>query len=376
MPVSQLLQGFRQILCKRAGHSHTGFQIEALDLEDPLLAMGLGIHPAHQLATMEQGQHEVTVLALGGRGIALDAIVEVEQLTGPFAIPHQRVKRRQGGGMGCLEGARLDLHQLIGQRGVHKGAVLPSLHSYRQQFTLVRQLMEQGVIFAAPQPVVVRNPASFDQPQRPAAGAHHIPLRLLDARQIPLITPLGEHPLGQVIDPLKVAPLPHHQLTGGKQYLQMALFRFPVPPAVPLAGCAFKVSRPHRAVLTNAFDKLANLLLMGSEPVGRKLPPHGGRVEHPVAQQPVILAGYKAGLVGPIFEDLAVGQQLLQPTRFVLAKAAKEHQIGAARHHRDGIDLQQRHAANGGQQVSRSRLAATRGEQPLRRQLQMTGILQ
>ena len=80
--------------------------------------------------------------------------------------------------------------------------------------------------------------------------------------------------------------------------------------------------------------------------------------------------------MGPIFEDLAVGQQLLQPTRFVLAKAAKEHQIGAARHHRDGIDLQQRHAANGGQQIGRSRLAATGGEQPLRRQLQMTGILQ
>ncbi len=52
VPVSQLLQGFRQILCKGAGHSQPGFQIEALDLEDPLLAMGLGIHPAHQLATM------------------------------------------------------------------------------------------------------------------------------------------------------------------------------------------------------------------------------------------------------------------------------------------------------------------------------------
>ena len=95
-----------------------------------------------------------------------------------------------------------------------------------------------------------------------------------------------------------------------------------------------------------------------------------------MAQQPVILAGHKAGLVGPIFEDLAVGQQLLQPTRFVLAKAAKEHQIGAARHHRDGIDLQQRHAADGSQQIGRGRLAATGGEQPLRRQLQMTGILQ
>lgn len=67
VPVSQLLQGFRQILCKGAGHYYPGFQVEALDFEHALLAMGLGIHSAHQLAAMEQGQHEVAVLTLGGR---------------------------------------------------------------------------------------------------------------------------------------------------------------------------------------------------------------------------------------------------------------------------------------------------------------------
>lgn len=144
--------------------------------------------------------------------------------------------------------------------------------------------MEQGVIFAAPQPVVVRNPACFDQPQRPTAGAHHIPLRQLDARQIPLVAPLGEHPFGEIIDPLKVAPLPHHQLTGGKEHLQMALLRLPVPPAIALPLFALKIGRPYRAMLANALDQLANLLLMGGEPVGRKLPAHSGGVEHSVAQ--------------------------------------------------------------------------------------------
>ncbi len=156
----------------------------------------------------------------------------------------------------------------------------------------------------------------------------------------------------------------------------MALLRLPVPPAITLPLFALKIGRPYRAMVANALDKLANLLLMGGEPVGRKLPAHGGRVEHPVAQQPVILAGHEAGLVGPIFEDLAVGQQLLQPARFILTKAAKEHQIGAARYHRDGVYLQQRHAADGRQQIGRGSLAAARHQQPLGRQLQMTGILQ
>ncbi|MNZ91123.1 hypothetical protein D3C78_1100970 [compost metagenome] len=54
--------------------------------------MGLGIQAPHQLASAQQGQHEVAVLTLGGRGVALDAVVKVEQLLGPLAIPHQGIE--------------------------------------------------------------------------------------------------------------------------------------------------------------------------------------------------------------------------------------------------------------------------------------------
>ncbi len=129
-------------------------------------------------------------------------------------------------------------------------------------------------------------------------------------------------------------------------------------------------------MLANALDDLANLLLMGGEPVGRKLPAHGGGIQHAVAQQAVILPRHEAGLVGPVFEDIAIGQQLLQPAWFVLPQPAEQHQVRAAGHHRDGVYLQQRHAADGGQQIGRFRLAAARRQQPLGRQLQMTGVLQ
>jgi hypothetical protein len=129
-------------------------------------------------------------------------------------------------------------------------------------------------------------------------------------------------------------------------------------------------------MLANALDDLAYLLLMGGEPVGRKLPAHGGGIQHAMAQQAVILAGHETGLVSPVFEEIAIGQQLLQPARLVLAEPAEQHQIGAARHHRDGVYLQQRHAANSRQQIGRGRFAATGGKQALGRQLQMTGVLQ
>ncbi|MNQ69266.1 hypothetical protein D3C85_838510 [compost metagenome] len=338
--------------------------------------MGLGIHPAHQLAPAQQRQHEVTVLALGGRGVALDAIIKAKEFAGPLAIPHQGIEGREHGCVGRLETASLGPGQLIGERCVHEGAVLPALHPHRQQLPLVRQLMEQGVVFAAPQAVVIRHPAGLDQPQRPAAGAHHVPLGELRARQIPPVVPLGHDPLGEIVDPLEVAPLAHHQAPCGEQHLQVALLGLPVPPAVALALLAFEVGGPHRALPADALDYLRYLAAVGLEPLGGELPAHGGGIQHAMAQQPVILARDEAGLVGPVFEEIALGQQLLQPARIVVAEPAEQHQIGAAGHHRDGVYLQQRHAPYAGQQIGGRSLGAARGQQPLGCELQVAGVLQ
>ncbi|MNP31451.1 hypothetical protein D3C76_1245710 [compost metagenome] len=156
----------------------------------------------------------------------------------------------------------------------------------------------------------------------------------------------------------------------------MTLLRLPVPPAVALLPLALEVDGPHRALLANALDDPFYLVAVGLEPLGRELPAHGGGIQHAMTQQQVILAGNEAGLVGPVLEDVTPCQQLIQPGGIVVTEPAEQHQVGAARHHRDGVYLQQRHAADAGQQVGRARLALGGGQQALGRELQMTGVLQ
>ena len=88
------------------------------------------------------------------------------------------------------------------------------------------------------------------------------------------------------------------------------------PLPLPLA---LEVGSPHRALQANALDDLLDLLPVGLEPLGRELPAHGGGIQHAMAQQPVILPGHEAGLVGPVFEEVALGQQPLQPDGIVVA---------------------------------------------------------
>jgi len=156
----------------------------------------------------------------------------------------------------------------------------------------------------------------------------------------------------------------------------VALFGLPVPPAVALAPLALEVCRPHRAILVNALHYLRDLAAVGLEPLGGELPAHGGGIQHAMAQQPVIFPGDETGLVGPVFEEVTIGQQLFQPARIVVAETAEQHQIGAAGHHGDGVYLQQRHAANAGEQVGGGCSGAARGQQPLGRQLQVASVLQ
>jgi hypothetical protein len=85
-------------------------------------------------------------------------------------------------------------------------------------------------------------------------------------------------------------------------------------------------------------------------------------VEHAVAVQAVILDRDEAGFVGPVFEQLAFGQQLVQPGG-VVAEPAPQHQVGTARDHADGVDLQHAHAADRIEHIGLGGLAAARLQQ-------------
>src|SRR5215210_3159042 len=78
-------------------HRRIGLEVYSLDLEGSLLAVGLGVEPAHEGAVVENREGVVSVPAAGSRGVDLDLILEVEELQGPRPVPDHRIERGQQG---------------------------------------------------------------------------------------------------------------------------------------------------------------------------------------------------------------------------------------------------------------------------------------
>ena len=77
------------------------------DLEAPLAAVGLGVQPPHQRG-LQNRQAEITVAAFCGRGVTLDRVVEIEQLTRAGAVPDERIEGgEQRGVVGSIAPERL-----------------------------------------------------------------------------------------------------------------------------------------------------------------------------------------------------------------------------------------------------------------------------
>jgi hypothetical protein len=172
---------------------------------------------------------------------------------------------------------------------------------------------------------------------------------------------------------MKIAPLGHHQLPDGEQHFEVAFLRLPVPPAVAFARLAREIRRARRSGCADMLEQALDLLAVFRVPFGGVFPAHPARVQHAVAQQAVVLDRHEAGLVRPVFEQIALGQMLVQPLRRVGAEAAEQNEIRAARHHVDRIDLQLRHAANRVEHVGLGGFAARRGQETLSGQMEGAG---
>ena len=72
-------------------------------LEYFVRSMRLGIDPPDQLTTHKNRQREVTKFAFRLRRVALNAIVEIEHLERAFAIPYQRIERREQRAVGRVK---------------------------------------------------------------------------------------------------------------------------------------------------------------------------------------------------------------------------------------------------------------------------------
>lgn len=105
VPTGTLCECLRQTLCEALIGHKTRLQMQGLDFEHPVRAMGLGIYTPDQCAVMQQGEHEVAVLALGLRRVTLDAVVKSEHHRDTLPVPHQGIERRQQRGVARFRSA-------------------------------------------------------------------------------------------------------------------------------------------------------------------------------------------------------------------------------------------------------------------------------
>ena len=82
------------------------------------------------------------------------------------------------------------------------------------------------------------------------------------------------------------------------------------------------------------------------------MPALRGGVEHAVAVERVVLYGEEACLVRPVLEEVAIGEQLIEPALLVVAEPAPEYEVGAAGYDVDSVNLECAHAADSAKHVA------------------------
>ncbi|MPN07123.1 hypothetical protein SDC9_154389 [bioreactor metagenome] len=90
----------------------------------------------------------------------------------------------------------------------------------------------------------------------------------------------------------------------------------------------------------------------------------------------VIFNGEVRSGVRPVFKELALNQQFIQPGGVVIAQAAEELQVLAAGYNVNGIDLQKAQTADAGKHIFFASGLIGWGEQPLGMQHPLAAFLQ
>ena len=119
-------------------------------------------------------------------------------------------------------------------------------------------------------------------------------------------------------------------------------------------------------------DELLNFSGMFLHPRLPVFPAHLFRRKHTVTHKGKIAAGKEAGFVRPVLHEIPFAERLIQPVRGIVAQAAEQHQVRATGNNVNGVDLKQRHALNGRENIGRLRAAAGLFKQPLRGKVKIT----
>ena len=128
----------------------------------------------------------------------------------------------------------------------------------------------------------------------------------------------------------------------------------------------FKISGTHWSLFLNMADQLLYFGRVLMHPRLSVFPAHLFWGKHAVTHQGKIAAGQETGFVRPVLHELPFAERLIKPVRGIVAQAAEQHQVRATGNNINGVDLQQRHALNGREDIGRLCAATGLFEQPLR----------
>ena len=176
---------------------------------------------------------------------------------------------------------------------------------------------------------LAQRPAPLDGPQRVAAHELVLPGRRRLERGA------RDHPFREVVEALEALPAADGELAGGEEVLECPLGGLPAPHrlAAPLEG-----ARRQRSLGADAREHLAldRAHLGGARPAP---PVVLGQVRHAALEQRVVLDRQQAGLVRPVLEDRALGEQARDRPLVEGADAARERQPVGAVDRRDRVEL-------------------------------------
>ena len=192
------------------------------------LTVGLQIDSGDQRLVEQKRQHVVAMHPRGRRRIDLDAVPEAEQSQGSLPIPDERVERAQ---------QRLRLHRPWAPRCRPQVAgCAPAVDGDRDEITRLHQLSDPQLRLRPGQPEVIPEIGLRRHPEGPRCHQHELTLGLLDGRRRGCQYRRGDHPLGEVVQPLEVHPPGRRDPTGPEQILQRHFAVVPVPHLPPARG--------------------------------------------------------------------------------------------------------------------------------------------
>ena len=309
--------------------------------------MRLAVHAPDQGVGKDDRQREVAELAFRLGRVALDGVVEVENLHAALPLDDDVVEGRQ------------DAH------GVGRLPVAPVQRTWSG--------IQQRAAGAAPSDEI--SPCRAHLQPRANVGAHPgIPAEEADgllggeavcgqALVDDVIGVLvgawfgglrvsGQNPLGQLVAFLEALPLDARQLAFHEQLLQCPFGRLPVPPAFAGLAGVLEIPGEQRPLVPNPVAHPgANLLVALEVPADSAF----AHRPHHRQRESVVAHGQVGSRVAPVLEGEAALHQAIRDPLVVLGNASEEGVMMRPRHHGDGVDL---HVANALENLPRPGQAA------------------